>query len=256
MFKKIKIPLALFMSCISASSYAYMIGTNLTVENKTDVPMVLSVEQPNGQTEMTQQIPAHKISQLYITNGDHSGLLYQTSTAPFKILGADNQKTYVQGRVVYYVGSTVWRKYSFLNTVSAAEGLRVDPVYTCKNGGNGNVFENKIVIDGMPGKEMEVKEFPEDTNCQGLKSSTLDASGVNYTPLCFDGESIDYVQKEVNSHYDGGHYHTHYAYSKYSNVSDSFVATFDSSSFDEISNETLHAELDRIGGNAYCETWS
>ena len=83
MFKKI--PLALFISCISASSYAYMIGSNFTVENKTDVPMVLAVEQPNGQDGVTQQIPAHKITQVYLTNGDHSGLLYQASTAPFKI---------------------------------------------------------------------------------------------------------------------------------------------------------------------------
>ena len=48
MFKKIS--LALFITCISASSYAYVVGANLTVENKTDVPMVIEVA-PNGQGE-------------------------------------------------------------------------------------------------------------------------------------------------------------------------------------------------------------
>jgi hypothetical protein len=253
MFKKI--PLAIFISCISASSFAYQIGTNLTVENNTDVPMLLSVELPKGQAGMTQQIPAHKISQIYMTNGDHTGLLNQTSTAPFKITGAEDQKMYVQGRVVYYVGRTVWNKYIFLNSISVADGLQVDPVYTCKNGGNGNVFENKLVIDGVPGKELVATEFPIEKVCQGLKSSTLDQSAVNYAPVCFDGEKITYVQKDVSSHYDGGHYHTHYTYAKYSNAADSFMVTFDNSSFDKISNEMLHAELDKVGGNAFCSSW-
>ena len=77
-----KIQLGLLISCISASSYAYVVQTNLTVENKTGVPMVMEIIQPNGQDRITKQIPAHEIIHAALENGDHSGLLYQTSTAP------------------------------------------------------------------------------------------------------------------------------------------------------------------------------
>lgn len=255
MFKKIS--LALFASCMSVSSYAYMVEANLTVENKTDIPMVLTVQQPNGQSDFNHNLPAHKVTQVYLVNGDHSGLLYQTSTASFKISGAEDQKMYVQGRVVYYVGGSVWHKYSYLNTVSAAEGLAVDPVYTCKNGGyaDNTVFENKLIINGVANKELEAKDFPAETNCQGLKYSTLDQTGVNYTPVCYDGESIAYLQRAVYSHYHNGHYQTHYHYSKFSDVTSDFVATFDTSSYEDVDNNTLHAELDKVGGNVFCESW-
>ena len=110
------------------------------------------------------------------------------------------------------------------------------------------------MIDGVPGKELEIG-ISRGSDLPWIKIFSLDESAVNYSPVCFDGESIDYMQKEVNSHYDGGHYHTHYTYAKYSNAQDAFVATFDATSFEEIDNERLHAELDKIGGNAFCNTW-
>src|SRR5437868_13183459 len=147
MFKKIQ--LGLIISCFSISSYAYVIGTNFTIENNTATPMVMTVEQPNGQAENTIHIPAHDTSKVYLQNGDNRGLLYQTSAAPFKIKeeGASD-KILVNGRVVYYVGASLVNKYSFLNSVTAAENLKVDTIYSCQNGGYGSTFENKLVING------------------------------------------------------------------------------------------------------------
>ena len=174
MFKQIQS--ALLISCISVSSYAYVVQTNLTVENKTDVHMGIEIDQPNG-TKPYYGIPAHKSRKILLDNEDSSGLLYQTATAPFKIWAIypekDTQKNIlsVQGRIAYYVGASMWNKYSFLNAVSAADNLKIDTTYSCKNGGYETTFENKIVINGKPGNVLVEKEFPSEVKCQGLKSS-------------------------------------------------------------------------------------
>ena len=83
MLKKISLAFCIF--CISVTSHAYLIKTNFTVENKTDVPLLMEIEQPNGQETLTQPLPAHKIiDTLTLNNNDNTGLLYQTATAPFK----------------------------------------------------------------------------------------------------------------------------------------------------------------------------
>lgn len=247
MFKKIK--MALLISCISASSYAYVIDTNLTVENRTNVPLLLTMEQPNGQDPVSQPIPAHQTSLIPMSNGDHGGLLYQTSTAPFKIMSNDNNKVYAQGRVAFYVGASLWNKYSFLNFVSAADGLTVDPVYSCKNGGYGTTFENKIIIDGMPGKELQATGFPEMVSCQGLKSSELSHQNEYYTPTCFDGRKPlfwRYFDGTVCSH----HGHECQWVFGYTNGTDSYGV--------EHTEEptALQAALDRRVGNQFCATWN
>src|SRR5207253_3880434 len=114
---------------------------------------------------------------------------------------------------------------------------------------------NKLVIDGVMTNELESKEFPLETSCQGFKYSTLDETGVTYVPVCYDGETMTYLQREVNSHYDAMHYHTHYTYSKFSDADSKFVVTFDTSSYEGVDNDTIHAELDKIVGNGYCESW-
>lgn len=239
--------------CLGTTSYAYVIGTNLTIENKTDVPMLMLAEQPNGQANNTVYIPAHNTSHVYMENGDYSGLLYQMSNALFQIMGADDHKIYLQGRVSYYVGASVWNKYSFLDAVFAASGLEVDSVYTCKNGGANAVFENKIVIDGTPGSELQVKEFPAEMNCKGLKSSTMDTNGMQYYAICFDGERATYQQMEVHTHCGAfGNCEKDYTYRKSSDEKYVYLR------FDRLTNvddETLHTALDNKGGNAFCNTW-
>jgi len=182
MFKKFLF--ASLISCISITSFAYVIDTNLTIENKTDVPLMLEVEQPNGQPATGISIPAHASNKINLSNGDSSGLLYQKSSAPFNIKA--NDKVIVHGRVVYYVGASLANKYSFLNAITASNGISVDPTYTCKNGGYGKTFKNKMVISGTSDTALEIKRFPSDLSCQGLKSSTYDG---RYTPTCFDGSS-------------------------------------------------------------------
>lgn len=256
MFKKIQ--LAFLICCTSASSYAYVIGVNFTVENKTGVPMVLIMQQPNGQKELTKPIPAHQISHVYIENGDYTGLLYQMSTAPLKIMGANDHKVYLQARVAYYVGASVWNKYSFLNAISAAPGLNVDSGYTCKNGGSSRVFENKIVIDGKPGSELQVKEFPAEVSCQGLKSSSMDDRR-SYFPVCFDEDKATYDIKKTYSVCvvwlnDDETCYRNMVYTRHYNEgrdSDTITLKFGSEYPDDT---TLRAALDK-NANAFCGSW-
>jgi hypothetical protein len=196
MFKQIQ--LGLLISCISASSYAYVVETNFTIENKTDLPMVVDVTQPDG-TNPIEIVPAHQTRVMALSNDDHSGLLYQTSTAPFKIYAQTHRsgedRTHVlsaQGRIAFYVGASLGNKYSFLNAVSASDGLSVDPIYSCRNGGYGTTFDNKIIIDGKPGNELKVTAFPSEVKCQGVKSSDLDDNHRRYQVSCFDGTSSVY----------------------------------------------------------------
>jgi hypothetical protein len=193
MFKQIQ--LGLLISCISLSSYAYVVETNFTVENKTDVDMRIRIYQPNGY-KPEYYLAAHKTRIIWLENEDSSGLLYQTATAPFTIKAADeNEKLVAQGRIVYYVGASMWNKYSFLNSISAAEGITIDPIYSCRNGGYGTTFENKITIAGTPGNELFAKIFPREVKCQGLKSSEFDDhNGTRYIPTCFDGTSSTFTK--------------------------------------------------------------
>lgn len=248
MFKKMN--LALLISCISATSYAYVINSNLTVENKTDVPLIMSIEQPNGQDPVTLKISAHTTTPIFMTNDDHTGYLYQTSIAPFKLLSADgSNKVYAQGRVAFYVGASMWNKYSFVNAVSAAEGLIVDPVYSCKNGGYDSTFDNRIIIDGTPGNELQAKEFPEAVRCQGLKSSDLSHENQYYVPNCFDGKKAPlfwrYFDGTVCTHH-GNECTWIFGYTN-------GVYTYGVEHTEE--PVVLQAALDRRVGNSYCGTW-
>lgn len=151
-----KIQSALLLSCLSASSYAYLIQGTLTVENKTDIPMAITVKNDtSGQVRYTKQLPPHEISHLQMDNGDGSGFLYQKYIDSFIIGSEDSSKTFVKGNILYYVGSAVWNKYNYLQNVSTTDdGIKVDTHYSCKNYGYSGTIENKIVIEGV-----------EDTQC-------------------------------------------------------------------------------------------
>jgi hypothetical protein len=247
MFKKIQF--GLLLSCVSAYSYAYVINANLTVENKTDVPMVIVVDNPNGQAQLTQPIPAHKTTLLHLENGDHSGWLYQASTAPFKIRGENaNGKVYVQGRLAYYVESAAWTKYSFLNAVSAADNLTVATNYTCENGGYSTALDNQIIISGTPENELKEKKFPTDLICQGLKSSTFRDSNNFYTPTCSDGKtSVFWKTDDRMTTINGRNLWFHI----YTNGEDRFSIGGLNKTED---SDLLQGELDRQIGNKYCKS--
>lgn len=234
MFKQLQLTTLLF--CISMSSYAYQVDTNFSIENNTDVLMLLTVEQPNGQPETGMEIPAHKTTTITLQNGDHTGLLYQRSSAPFRITQPKSAgKTFVNGRIVYYVGASLANKYSFLNAVTAADGISLTTIYSCHNGGYGKTFDNKIIINGQPDKQIKFKKFPKDFSCQGLKSSTFDEKTGYYTPVCFDNRSSLFYKKndlEDGIRYMNGNNETYFLHSADSKV-----------------------VLDYQLGHFYCGTW-
>lgn len=179
---------ALLLSCISVSSYAYFIDSTLKIENKTNTPLVIIVTQYNGE-KFKQPIAANSSTTLnkeVMNNNDHSGWLYQTATQPFEIRSDDTNNTlYAQGRVMYYIHSAYWEEYSFLDSLSSATGVTLDPEYSCHK--SNTTFNNKIVIDGKPEKILQpVKAYPTDVHCKGLKSSRLDYLSL-YHAVCADG---------------------------------------------------------------------
>ena len=195
---------ALFLFCMNISSYAYVIESTLTLKNNTDIPMVFTLE---GQS-FKRSIPAHSTSTInkeMLNNNDYTGFLYRAAAQGFEIRGdnADNQ-LYVQGRIVYYISGSYWQKYSFLDSLSAAEGLTIDTGYTCE--ANTSVFNNSIIIDGKPGKVLQpVMDYSKDISCRGLKTSTLEQGPEFdkpiYKPTCRDGHtgSFDLSDMQINN---------------------------------------------------------
>lgn len=207
-----KIQFALLLCCINISAYAYVVGVNFTVQNKTDTPMTIVIKQPNGQDPVTQLLAPHKTSIIYLENNDHSILLYQSAIAPFTI--SANNNIYAQGRIIYYVGSSLWDKYSFLDNISVADGITIDPDYSCENNGN-HTIENKIIISGKTSKTLTPTKFSNSVICQGLKSSSFRDRNNFYTPACFDNETTIFWKTNAEKigesgtlwehHYTNGH---------------------------------------------------
>jgi hypothetical protein len=184
-----KIPAIVFISCISASSYAYEITSNLTIENKTNTPMEMTITMPDGKPKTVKILPS-ATSKLDLTIGGWQ--LYKTYNAPFTIK-SDNadQKLYAQGRVDYYVHAWPTQQYNFLDSISTAEGVSIDSTYGCfvKNSN----FENKIVINGTPNNPLQAKAFSSETHCRGLKSSTFSDDHQRYTPTCTNGKTATFT---------------------------------------------------------------
>jgi len=237
---------AIFLLCISTSSYAYIIQSNVTIENKTDIPLLITIDQPNKQGSNTLAIPAHLTTEIHVQNGDNSGQLYQTSTAPFKIKAAETGLLYVQGRIAYYVGASLNDKYNFLNSVSYAPGLNVDMHYSCKNGSYDTTFENTIVIDGKPTNELVVKKFPSNLHCEGMVSSDLDKKSMDYTPSCFDGTRSTFWQYW---HHGCEHNEHCLIYFAYTNGKLNYKLNYFAD------NAAMYDELNKVVGKNYCGSW-
>jgi hypothetical protein len=179
-------------------------------------------------------------------NGDTSGMLYQTSTAPFTIRETDaHGKVYAQGRVAYYVGASLINKYSFLDAITSADNIKLEASYTCKNGGYNTTFDNKIVIDGIPGNEMQARNFPTHASCQGLKSSELSDNNQFYNAVCADGKKSVFTRGTYKScdKFDC------WDVTGYSNGGFPYIITYVED------NVALHNQLDRVIGNSYCGNW-
>lgn len=241
-----KIHIALLISCFSVSSYAYIIGTDLIIDNRTDTPMQIEVNRPNNQTLLSQPLPAHQRSIVYVENGDTTELPNKLSKARFKIKNmTDKDKLYVQGRIAFYVGSSIQDKYSYLNSVSAANGLSVDQFYSCTDHGD-KIFTQKITIAGTPGEALEETEFFANVPCQGVKHSVLRDNHQYYAAACFDGTSTPTYWK-VDEYYNSRSNETFFRY-WYGDRKQLLDATVKSQFFDDA---TLQAALDK----KLCGSW-
>jgi len=189
MFKKLQ--LASLISCICVSTHAATINANFIIENNTNASLKLKLSQPNGQGERTLDIPAGQPVSIPVTNNDYWSI-NATNLATIKILSAEEDKLYVKGQIVYKtnydVVNVVLNRRSFLDSVSAADGLTVDTMYSCRSGNASSIFNNKIIITGTPGSAMTDYSLPSSVNsCKGVKSSILREKAHYYTPFCFDG---------------------------------------------------------------------
>lgn len=236
-----KIPCTLLFSLTSLTAHAYLIGTNFHIENNTPITMVIEIKQPNGQGDNIYELISHKNNQIYLSNGDNSGLLYQTSNATFTIHENDiNGKIVAQGRIVYHVGAGMWLKYSFLDAITAADGLNVNATYSCLSGGYAGILNNKITLDGMPGDEMQATTFPAKATCKGFKSSILRENNQFYTPICVDGTNTVFWKSNPVKCDDT------YCNTTYSNDINDFRILYTDDTM------ALQNELDREIGNDIC----
>lgn len=204
MFNKMMLFPALLWTCVLPASYAYVIGANLTIENQTDVPMKILVIPPHQQSPVYKNLPIHEATTIYVENGDHTGWLYQASVAPFSITDAAGKTEYVNGRVAYYVGGTLWSKYSFLDSVTAGKGTMLDTIYSCDNGGDGIVFENKIIVSGQPDKPAAANPNHAAVRCAGVKASVLDHD--QYSVKCSDDRQTKFAKLHPKSECTPGGY--------------------------------------------------
>lgn len=203
-----KIHMALFISCISASSYGYEIKSNLIVENKTSISMVVNVEIPNIKTA-SYTIAPYGSGQLDLTINGWELYKYYPGSLTIKSNDA-HHKLYVQGRVIYYVGAWPTVKYNSLDALSVADGLTLDATYSCFS--SSSSFENKIVIKGAPGSPLNPPAIPAEMHCQGFKSSILQTEHIYYTPTCSDGKRSAFFWKILEK--DNGEGSTDFMYTK------------------------------------------
>lgn len=213
--------------------------------------MMLTINQPNGQEMLTQPIPAHEISVYPTDNGDHSGMLYQTAIAPFTITALDTDTTvYIQGRIAYYVGPSMWNKYNYLNAISTAKNINVDTHYSCKNGGYGTTFDNRIIINGKPNNALPFTKFPDEVSCEGFAYSSLSDDHQQYIANCHDGSSSTFSKINEQKGCLYGHCWIDYYYSN--GVQDIIPVRVKNVNLDMVA---LQAGLDKKVGNTFCASW-
>jgi len=223
MFKKTQ--LAILISCVSASSYAYLISSDLKIVNNTNIPMTVFVtEQPKpngGKNELqgdVKNIPLPAYGFVDVTNPKGVKLnngrpwggvgLWKLDSAVITVRGETDHKIYLQGRLNYYIDDFSGRmqpdQYSFLDSIFIASGLKQQPTYTCGSSTSFYpTFDNQITIGYKGGSttvgelpDLTKNEFPQVVTCNGLNYSNLEAGGSNvyqtYRPHCFDGSKATF----------------------------------------------------------------
>lgn len=193
-----KTQLAILICCISTASHAYLIKSDFTVENKTEVPLTLKIFWPNPDKPITQPVLPGTPVRLSVDNDQYgTGWLNQTKSARFMIVSTDEKLVYAQGRVNFYIDG-LWRKRSFLDAVTFADGLeKSDKSYSCYSGA-WDSFNSSIVINGVPEKGLPETDFPASVTCQGLKSSVTSDDYKYYSPTCFNGANITFERVEAD----------------------------------------------------------
>lgn len=180
------------LSCIALPSFAYTIGQQLTVTNNTDKDLQIDISKIHRQAAVSQFIPAHNTVTLYTENGDNSGFLNELAIAPFTITDATAlTPSYVTGNINFFVG--VLHRYSYLNSVSAGEGINLDIKYSCEGGKLGRVFQNTIILNGTPSAEAPKLNIS-NKSCVGLKQSELNEGFNRYSAFCFDESKSHYYR--------------------------------------------------------------
>lgn len=246
-----KILSLVFISCISASSYAYFIGSNLTVENKLNIPMLMTITMPDG-SKRPVKIPAGETSKVDLSISGWE--LYKMYNAPFTIKSDDAlKKLYAQGRIDYYIHAWPSQQYNFLDSISTAEGVSIDTTYSCYVADT--TFENKIIINGTPNTAMEIKQYPQETHCLGLKSSIISDNHKKYTPTCMNGKTAIFSLTGETNQPDSTEY-------DYSADEHNYLRVFFASPWQD--DATIKRNLDRVLNeyekhyyyvNNFCGSW-
>ena len=129
-------------------------------------------------------------------NGDASGLLYQAKVLPFSVKESATGIEQVNGRIAFYVGASVWNKYSFLDSVLASPSIKVKQYYSCDNGGSAGKFENILVISGNPNEiAAPAKLDNQFIQCKNKLEFSSKINSTNYIGFCTSN-------KQIVFHYD------------------------------------------------------
>lgn len=252
---KKKMLCSLLLMCMTSPVLSYTIGQLLTIENRTSKNLQLTIDAVNHQASIWQFIPAGSMRKIYTENGDNSGLLSQVARAPFKISDPDNHKDYIIGDIIFLVGGGYYDKHSFLDHVLSSKGVKLDLTYSCKNGGNGTVFQNKIVITGTPIHHMiNIKE--DKIDCKGLKTSTLEKN-LTYKVTCSDHSQFEFNLYQCTRSAHGSQVECYWK-SMRNVLVQSMILKEDSAKEvidNNISKKTIKKikdDLDKETGNEYC----
>ena len=261
MFKKTQ--LAILVCCVSASSYAYRINSDLIVDNKTGKALQVEISNVTDEKiDQTQQILPGSQTHFKTNNGQvDNGLTGKLDTAIITIKGLEDQKIYLQARLNYYVGAAkIWEKYSFIDAITKADGVKATPSYTCVSKNYSDpTFNNGIVIEETSGKGITAtakKDFPYVVTCMGLKSSELlgDNNGKpyqDYYPVCFNENFKENKSKFMQSNEDQTNPDkTVFAYANAEGKAYSVIVEAAN-----LGTETLQTALDNEAGYKFCNSW-
>lgn len=205
-----KIFCAILVFFLPISVYAYVVSSDVTIDNQTDKNLVITFPQLYNQPPITKEIAAKHSETVSLDNGDHSGLLYQASVFPFNIKDVATGIEQVNGRMAFYVGASVWNKYSFPDSVQSSPSIQVKQSYSCDSGGSPGKFDNKFVITGNPDElAAPVQSNKAYIHCITKLESSIKPNDYNYTGACTGNKQVNYFydSSEVFTFSHGWHCH-------------------------------------------------